>query len=88
LNRRHRFAQTQLRLATDAVFGPTGVPEEIVAHLHGEIARALGTAAVRERLAAIGVAPGGDTPDHTQAFMLSEIERWARVIKETGIKTN
>jgi hypothetical protein len=27
---------------------------------------------------------GGDTPDQTQAFVLGEIERWARVIKQTG----
>ena len=66
------------------VAGPTGVPEEIVARLHHEIAHALAMPAVRERLAAIGVEPGGDTPDETQAFVLGEIERWARVIKETG----
>jgi len=66
------------------VAGPTGVPEEIVARLHAEIARALATPAVRERLANIGVEPGGDTPDQAQAFVLGEIERCARVIKETG----
>jgi tripartite-type tricarboxylate transporter receptor subunit TctC len=66
------------------IAGPTGVPEEIVQRLHGEIGHALATSAVRERLAGIGVEPGGDTPDQTQAFVLGEIERWARVIKETG----
>jgi tripartite-type tricarboxylate transporter receptor subunit TctC len=66
------------------IAGPTGVPEEIVRRLHGEIVHALATPAVRDRLAGIGVEPGGDTPDQTQAFVLGEIERWARVIKETG----
>ena len=45
---------------------------------------ALATSAVRDRLAGIGVDSGGDTPDQTQAFVLGEIERWARVIKQTG----
>jgi len=66
------------------VAGPTGVPEEIVTRLHAEIVRALATPAVRDRFTGIGVEPGGDTPDQTQAFVLGEIERWARVIKETG----
>src|SRR5216683_1243211 len=57
------------------VAGPTGVPEEIVARLHAEIARALATPAVRDRLANIGVEPGGDMPDQAQAFVLGEIER-------------
>jgi len=70
------------------VAGPTGVPEEIVARLHAEIVRALATPAVRDRFTGIGVEPGGDTPDQTQAFVLGEIERWARVIKETGTTAN
>jgi tripartite-type tricarboxylate transporter receptor subunit TctC len=70
------------------IAGPAGVPEDIVTRLHGEITHALATAAVRERLAGIGVEPGGDTPDQTQAFVLAEIERWARVIKETGTKAH
>jgi tripartite-type tricarboxylate transporter receptor subunit TctC len=70
------------------VAGPTGVPEEIVARLHQEIAHALATPSVRERLAGIGVEPGGDAPDATQVFVLGEIERWARVIRETGTKAH
>ena len=70
------------------VAGPTGVPEEIVARLHAEIVRALTTPAVRDRFTGIGVEPGGDTPDQAQAFVLGEIERWARVIKETGTTAN
>jgi tripartite-type tricarboxylate transporter receptor subunit TctC len=70
------------------VAGPTGVPEEIVTRLHAEIVRALATPAVRDRFIGIGVEPGGDTPDQTQAFVLGEIERWARVIKETGTTAN
>ena len=43
---------------------------------------------VKDRLANIGVEPGGDTPDATQAFVLAEIERWAKVVKDTGTTIN
>ena len=56
--------------------------------LHAEIVKALATPSVKDRLANIGVEPGGDTPDATQAFVLAEIERWAKVVTETGTKIN
>ena len=56
--------------------------------LHGEIVKALATQSVKDRLANIGVEPGGDTPDATQAFVLAEIERWGKVVKETGTTIN
>ena len=70
------------------IAGPAGVPEDIVTRLHAEIGRALAAPLVRDRFAGIGVEPGGDTPDRFAAFVLGEIERWARVIKETGTTAN
>jgi tripartite-type tricarboxylate transporter receptor subunit TctC len=70
------------------IAGPAGVPEEIVRKMHAEIVRALALPAVKTRLEGIGVQPGGDTPDETQAFVLGEIERWAKVVKETGTTMN
>jgi len=68
--------------------GPRGVPEDIVTKFHAELARALKLPAVIERFEQIGVQPGGDTPTVTQAFVLAEIERWAKVVKETGVTVN
>jgi tripartite-type tricarboxylate transporter receptor subunit TctC len=70
------------------IAGPAGVPEEIVRKMHAEIVRALALPAVKTRLEGIGVQPSGDTPDETQAFVLGEIERWAKVVKETGTTMN
>jgi tripartite-type tricarboxylate transporter receptor subunit TctC len=70
------------------IAGPAGVPEEIVRKMHAEIVRALALPAVKTRLEGTGVQPGGDTPDETQAFVLGEIERWAKVVKETGTTMN
>jgi tripartite-type tricarboxylate transporter receptor subunit TctC len=68
--------------------GPAGVPEDVVAKLHGEVVRALKSPAVVERLDSIGVQPGGDPPAETQTFVLAEIDRWAKVVTETGTKIN
>jgi len=65
-----------------------GTPDDIVARMHGEVVRALKSPDVIARLDSIGVQPGGDPPDQTQAFVLSEIERWAKAVTETGTKIN
>lgn len=45
----------------------------------------LGEPEVKSRLADLGGVPGGDTPMHFGNFIKSERERWARVVKDTGI---
>ena len=70
------------------IAGPAGTPETIVSKLHAGIVKALAAPSVKERLTNIGVEAGGDTPDATQAFVLEEIERWAKVVKDTGTTIN
>jgi len=64
-----------------------GTPEPIVAKLHAEIVRRLNAPSVKERLANIGVEPGGDTPDATHGFRAEEIGV-AKVVKDTGTTIN
>jgi len=68
------------------IASPAGVPEDIVSRLHAEIVKALAQPAVKEKLGNLGVEPGGDAPDAAQAFVLGEIDRWAKVVTETGTK--
>ena len=56
--------------------------------MHAEIGRALATPTVRDRFAGIGVEPGWRHAGSDAGFVLEEIERWARVIKETGTTAN
>jgi tripartite-type tricarboxylate transporter receptor subunit TctC len=70
------------------IAGPAGVPDEVVTRMHAEIVKALAVPAVREKLGNLGVEPGGDKPDDTQAFVLGEIERWAKVVKDIGLTLN
>jgi len=65
---------------------PAGASAEIVNRLHAEIVKAMTTPDVRARLASHGFDTGGSTPEQFGAFRKAEQARWARVVKEAGIK--
>jgi tripartite-type tricarboxylate transporter receptor subunit TctC len=71
-----------------AIHGPAGVPPEIVQKLNRELARILALADVKERLRLAGVDPVVSTPQQTGAFVQTEFARYAKLIKEAGIKPN
>ena len=68
------------------VLAPAGVPIPIVNRLHSALTRALESRDMKERLTAEGAEPIGNTPQEFQAFIKSEIERWAVVVKASGMK--
>ena len=68
------------------VLTPTGVPKDIASRLHTEIVRILNTAEVKERLAGMGTDVVSNTPEQFSAYIKAEIAKWARMIKDTGIK--
>ncbi|WP_454727370.1 MULTISPECIES: Bug family tripartite tricarboxylate transporter substrate binding protein [Cupriavidus] len=64
---------------------PAGTPPALVSRLQKTVAAILAEPEVKTRLAELGGAPGGDTPEHFAAFINAERVRWARVVKDTGI---
>jgi tripartite-type tricarboxylate transporter receptor subunit TctC len=68
------------------VFGPAGIPAEIVTRLHAEINAALGTAQMRDLLAkrASDVLNFG-SPAEFAAFVQADRDRWAGVVREAKI---
>jgi tripartite-type tricarboxylate transporter receptor subunit TctC len=69
-----------------AVLVPAGCPKEIVSLLQREIARVVALPEVRERMAALGYQPVGNTPDECAKHITAEATRWAKVIHDAGIK--
>ena len=66
---------------------PLRVPREIVTRLNAEINRALVTDVVQEKFAAVGYTPVGGTPEQFSEFIRKETDKWGKVIKAAGIKT-
>jgi tripartite-type tricarboxylate transporter receptor subunit TctC len=68
------------------LLAPAGTPEAIVRKLHLETVKALALPDPRAKLADLGLEVIGNSPDEFAAFIKSEIPKWAKVIKESGIK--
>lgn len=67
------------------VFAPVGLPAPILARFNGEIARMLTDPAMIAWMRSIGAEPAGGTPQSFGAFLAGERERWARIVRETGV---
>jgi len=65
---------------------PAKTPREIVSRLNAEIVKALNLPEVRERLLSQSSEPVGNSPREFGAFVKSESEKWAAVIKRGGIR--
>ncbi|MGM4988252.1 MULTISPECIES: Bug family tripartite tricarboxylate transporter substrate binding protein [unclassified Tardiphaga] len=68
------------------VVGPAGMPEEIVRKLNAEMNAILKQDDVRRRFIDQGVEPVGGTPAQFADQIKTEIQKWARVVKDAGIK--
>ena len=68
------------------IIGPANLPRPIVSRLHQELVRILNTPEVRERILADGSEPVGSTPEEFRRFMLADLAKWAKVVKDSGAK--
>ena len=65
---------------------PAKTPREIIVKLNAELNQILQRAEVKKRFAADGIEALGGTPEQFGAYVKTEIERWARVVREAGVK--
>ena len=68
------------------LMAPAGTPREIIDRLNAETAKIMQTAETRERLLAVGGEPATSTPEQAVEFVRTEHARWAKVIKDAGIR--
>src|ERR1700724_3132545 len=72
-------------VAWQGVVAPAGVPRAIVDPLAAQIARLMADPATREKLTTIALEPlAGSTPDSFAAFIRTEVDRWADIVKNSG----
>jgi tripartite-type tricarboxylate transporter receptor subunit TctC len=65
---------------------PAATPKPIIAALNSEIAKAIGSKDVRDRLAAAGVEPRTSTPEELGEFIRNDVARWVKIINQTGYR--
>jgi tripartite-type tricarboxylate transporter receptor subunit TctC len=70
----------------NGVFAPIGTPNVIVARLNNEIAGFLRAPDIVERLVGLGLDPTGGTPEVFTASVKADLQRWAKIIKDSGIE--
>ena len=69
------------------MLAPAGTPRPIITRLHGEIVKVLALPEIKERfLTTIGGDPIGGTPEQFAADIKSDIARWAKTVKDSGIR--
>ena len=68
------------------LLAPAKTPAMIVGKLHLETVKTLALPDVRAKLADLGLEAIGNSPDEFAAVIKSEIPKWAKVLKESGIK--
>ena len=68
------------------VLSPAGTPRPIVDRLYQGFVAVLKVPEVVKQLGADGVEPIGSTPEHLAAYMRSELQKWAKVVKEAWIE--
>jgi tripartite-type tricarboxylate transporter receptor subunit TctC len=69
-----------------AVAGPKGMPADAVKFLNTELNKVLQHKSVTDRFSAEGTTSVGGTPEYLLQTIVSDIDRWKRVIKEANIK--
>jgi tripartite-type tricarboxylate transporter receptor subunit TctC len=68
------------------LLGPAGMPADLVARIQRDVARVLATPDIRNRLVDLGVDIVANSPEEFSAYLRTEIVRYAKVIKDAGIK--
>ncbi len=68
------------------VFMPTGTPKAITEKFHADLVKAMQDAEVKRKFADLGVEAVYSTPEQFVAFIKAEMAKYAKLIKEAGIK--
>ncbi len=68
------------------LLAPAGTPRPIINRLHAELVKIIKSPESLARLASVGAVPVANTPEQFAEDNRLDVEKWAKVIKEHGIK--
>jgi tripartite-type tricarboxylate transporter receptor subunit TctC len=74
-------------VAWQGVVAPAGLPRAIVEQLAAQIGKLVADPAMRDKLTMVALEPlPGSTPDSFAAYVRTEVDRWAAIVKSSGLK--
>lgn len=68
------------------LWGPKGLPADLVTKIQAEVARIVQRPEVRERFVLLGFEPLGSTPDYFAGYIKDEMAKYEQIIKDANIK--
>lgn len=68
------------------LLAPAQTPRDIITKVRTGTVRALQDPAIKERFIADGAETVGNTPDEFAAIIAADLKKWAKVVKDAGIK--
>lgn len=69
-----------------AMLAPAGTPAHIVNRLNSEIAKIMNTPETKKSMFDAGVEVSLSTPEAMSQLMVSELDKWGKVVKEAGVR--
>ncbi len=74
-------------LAWWGIFGTAGTPKPILDKFHAELVKVFNRPEVRKQLTdTLGMDVTASSPEDTQKFLVSQVERWGKVVRENNIR--
>ncbi|MCW5576255.1 MAG: tripartite tricarboxylate transporter substrate binding protein [Burkholderiales bacterium] len=70
------------------LLAPAATPKPVITRLHAEAVKALRAPDVVEKLSGQGAEPAATSPEEFTAFIRSETEKWANLVKTANMRTN
>ena len=70
------------------VVAPAATPKPLLARIQADIAKAMNTPDVKERLATFAMEPVASTPEQFDRLIQSELKRWGKIVKDNNIHSN
>jgi len=71
-----------------ALLAPKGTPAEVVQKINAAVTKVLSTPDAKKLMTSAGVDVAPSTPEELERLMVTELDRWGKVVRETGATVN
>lgn len=67
---------------------PAATPKNVIARIHGDFTRVLQEKEIRDKIAGMGADVVANSPEQFAQFWRAESDKWARIVRDAGIRAN